>query len=267
VNGPEHEAHDLKDEVRRQWGNDPAGSWAAGDAELGTPLSFRRVEEDRYRVQPWMHETFRYSDWAGKRVLEIGVGLGTDHLQFARAGASVTGVDLTPQCIELTAQRFEQEGQDSDLRVMDAEHLEFPEDSFDCVYSFGALHHTPAPERAFREIRRVLRPGGAFIGALYARYSIFYAALRIERLIYREYRHETLNERLARIEKSMTGAAPPVRLFSGLELRRTLRDAGFETATLRRRHLGMPAFEGRLPDWLEYAAERLGGWYLVHDAR
>jgi SAM-dependent methyltransferase len=267
MKGPPNVALELKEEVRRQWGNDPAGSDAAGDAKLGTPLSFRRVEENRYRLQPWMHDTFGYADWAGKRVLEIGVGLGTDLLQFARAGADVTGIDLTPRCIQLTTQRFEQEGLRSDLRVMDAERLDFLGGSFDCVYSFGVLHHTPAPGRAFAEIRRVLRPGGPFIGALYARYSLVYAVLLATRLVQREYRHETLRERLGRIEKSTSNAVPPVRLFSGPGLRRELRDAGFRTVLLRRRHVGIAALEGRLPGQLEQVAARIGGWYLVHDAR
>lgn len=261
-------AREVKEETRRQWGNDPAGAYAAGDAELGTALSFRRVEAERYRAQPWMHETFRYQDWIGKEVLEIGVGLGTDHLQFARAGASVTGIDLTPRCIDLTSRRFEQEGLESDLSVMDGERLEFPDDSFDCVYSFGVLHHTPSPDRAFAEVRRVLRPGGAFVGALYARHSLFYAALRLERIAYREYRHETLTERLGRIEKSTaTDAVPLLRLYSKSELTQALRNAGFSTVSLMRRHMGIAALEGRLPGWLDRAGGRLGGWYLVHDAR
>ncbi len=88
-----------------------------------------------------MHDTFRYERFAGQRVLEIGVGLGTDHVQFARAGAVMTGIDLTPRCIELTQIRVAQEGLWSDLRVMDAGQLTFEKDAFDAVYSFGVLHH------------------------------------------------------------------------------------------------------------------------------
>jgi 2-polyprenyl-3-methyl-5-hydroxy-6-metoxy-1,4-benzoquinol methylase len=67
------------------------------------PQSRSRVEAHRYAEQPWMHETFGYERWAGRDVLEVGVGLGTDHLQFARAGACMTGIDLTPLCVESRA--------------------------------------------------------------------------------------------------------------------------------------------------------------------
>ena len=89
-------ADEIREQARAQWDRDPAGSSAVAAAgPLGTPESFRLVEADRYRQQPWMHETFGYARFAGQRVLEIGVGLGTDHLQFARCGAITTGIDRT----------------------------------------------------------------------------------------------------------------------------------------------------------------------------
>src|SRR5262249_23877924 len=80
-------ADDIREQAREQWGNDPAGSLVVPDDELGSADSFREVEAYRYREQPWMHDTFHYERYRGQRVLEIGVGLGTDHMQFARAGA------------------------------------------------------------------------------------------------------------------------------------------------------------------------------------
>jgi ubiquinone/menaquinone biosynthesis C-methylase UbiE len=267
--GPQDEswAAAAKHEARRQWAHDPAGSIAVEDDGLGTPESFRKVEAHRYAEQPWMHETFHYARFRGQRVLEIGVGLGTDHLQFARAGARLTGIDLTQRCIDLTRARFAQQGLRSRLLQMDAERLDFDDDSFDVVYSFGVLHHTPSPERAFREVRRVLRPGGVFIGGLYNQQSAFYARVLLERLVWREFRHETLEQRRGRIEHSTSGAVPLVRLFTSGELRRLLRESGFEHVDLTRRHLGLGRFTGRLPEWLERGGGRLAGWYLVHTAR
>ncbi len=111
----------AKHEARAQWSHDPAGALAVGDEPLGSPDSFVRIEKHRYAEQPWMHETFIFERWAGKRVLEVGVGLGTDHIQFARSGAQMAGVDLVPRCVEMTARRLEQEGLRSQLAVMDAE--------------------------------------------------------------------------------------------------------------------------------------------------
>jgi ubiquinone/menaquinone biosynthesis C-methylase UbiE len=107
----------------------------------------------------------------GKSVLEIGVGLGTDFVQFARAGAKVTGIDLTEHGVELVRRRLALEGLEGDVRVADAESLPFEDGSFDKVYSWGVLHHTPATEQAVKEALRVLRPGGELCVMLYSRHS------------------------------------------------------------------------------------------------
>jgi ubiquinone/menaquinone biosynthesis C-methylase UbiE len=249
-----------------QWDHDPAGALAVSNEMLGTREGFAQIERHRYREQPWMHSVFEYAEFGGQDVLEVGVGLGTDHVQFARAGASLTGVDLTPRCIELTRRRFEQEGLHSDLRVMDAEHLEFPDDRFDAVYSFGVLHHTPRPDFAFAEVRRVLKPGGRFIGGLYAKHSFFYAQVMLRRLLSGGSRREPVSERLARIEFSTSDAQPLVRVFGADELQRMLRRAGFERICLRRRHLGLGRFARFCPPFVDDALGRAIGWYLVHDA-
>jgi ubiquinone/menaquinone biosynthesis C-methylase UbiE len=260
-------AAEIRDAARREWTHDPAGAIGAGDAELGTAESFARVERYRYDEQPWMHETFHFDRYAGQRVLEIGVGLGTDHLQFARGGAVMTGVDLTSRCVDLTRRRFEQEGLVSDLHVMDAEQLEFPDDSFDVVYSFGVLHHVPSTEQAFREVRRVLRPGGVFVGGLYNQRSLVIAAVLAIRVARAEWRRESFQERLSRMEYSTADepAKPYVRLFTRAELARALIDAGFSEARITKRHMGI-RFNRGIPVWLEELAARRAGWYLIHEA-
>ena len=239
---------------------------AAGDEPLGTPTSFAAVEAYRYQQQPWMHEVFDYARFADRDVLEIGVGLGTDHLQFARAGARMTGIDLTARCIELTGKRCEQEGVASDLRMMDAEALEFSDDSFDVVDSFGVLHHIPSTERAFAEVRRVLRPGGVFIGAVYSRESIFWWRLLASRWLTLGFLREPLEDLKARIEYGADEARPHVRLFGREELRGTLRAAGFAHVAIKRRHMGFGRLTPHVPARVERAVGRRVGWYLVHEA-
>jgi ubiquinone/menaquinone biosynthesis C-methylase UbiE len=250
----------IKQAAVKQWTADPAGAFVAGD-DLGSADSFRRIEAYRYCEQPWMHDTFHFERYRGKRVLEIGVGAGTDHMQFARAG-----VDLTPRSVELTRMRLELEGFEPRVSVMDAEELEFPDDSFDAVYSFGVLHHTSSAPRAFSEVRRVLRPGGRFIGALYNKRSFFVARIALKRALKREYRIERWAERLARIEYSTSDARPHVRLFTRAELELELVEAGFDKVTITKRHLGLGRHTGSVPPLVERIGGRLGGWYLVHDA-
>ena len=162
----------LKEAVRAHWEAEPCGSRLA-DAEPGSREFFAQVEAERYRLEPFIPSFAEFERWRGKRVLEIGVGLGTDFVGFARAGAHVTGIDLTESAAELVRKRLALEGLVGDVRAADAEALPFDDGSFDLVYSWGVLHHTPNTERALAEVQRVLRPGGEARIMLYARRSWF----------------------------------------------------------------------------------------------
>lgn len=160
----------LKREVQAYWDAHPCGTQFT-DLEWGSREFFEQVETFRYTLQPFMRRMIGFEKYRGKRLLEIGCGLGTDLLQFARGGARVTGIDLTPASIELARKRFSLYGVKGDLQVADAEHLPFPDGSFDVVYSFGVLHHTPDTQRAIDEVFRVLKPGGEMILMLYHKHS------------------------------------------------------------------------------------------------
>ena len=161
----------LKQQVREYWNTHPCGTQFT-HLEWGSKQFFDEVEKFRYDTQPFMRKLMEFDNFRGKRVLEIGCGLGTDLLQFARGGAAVTGVDLTPASIELVKKRFALEGIPVDARVADAENLPFQDGSFDVVYSFGVLHHTPNTQKAIDEVRRVLKPVGRIVIMLYHRNSI-----------------------------------------------------------------------------------------------
>ena len=168
------EARDnLKERVRAFWQANPCGT-KFSDAEPGTRLFYERVEEHRYSKEWHIPAAADFAAARGLRVLEIGCGLGTDGAQFARAGADYTGVDLTDAAVSLARRRFELFDLPGKFRTADAENLDFPEESFDLVYSHGVLHHTPDTAAAVREIRRVLRPGGRAIVMLYHRDSYNY---------------------------------------------------------------------------------------------
>jgi ubiquinone/menaquinone biosynthesis C-methylase UbiE len=169
----------LNDKVRGYWESEPCGTSPeiVGEFQPFTRAWFDRVEEHRYSVEPYIHSVAQFTRHRGKMLLEVGVGAGTDHLQWARAGAICHGVDLTDAAIEATRKRLVEYGLESDLTRIDAECLPFEDSSFDVVYSWGVIHHSEHPERIIEEIRRVLKPGGRFIGMMYGRHSL--VALRV----------------------------------------------------------------------------------------
>ena len=162
---------DLKTQVRDFWQKDPCGEvYAEGNSLLERFESHRAT---RYSLVPEILRFGRFADAAGRDVLEIGVGMGADHVEWAKAGPrSLAGIDLTPAGIEYTRQRLQVYGFSSHLQVGDAENLPFPDESFDIVYSWGVLHHSPDTARAVREVLRVLRPQGVARIMIYHKYSI-----------------------------------------------------------------------------------------------
>ena len=164
---------ELKERVRAFWQAHPCGT-KFSEAEMGTREFFERVEAHRYTKEWHIPEAANFAGTRGLRVLEIGCGLGTDGAQFAAAGADYTGIDLTEASIKLARKRFELAGLHGEFRMADAEALDFPDDSFDLVYSHGVLHHTPDTASAVHEIHRVLKPGGRAMVMLYHRGSYNY---------------------------------------------------------------------------------------------
>jgi SAM-dependent methyltransferase len=168
--------NDLKGEVRDYWNAMPCGGAYAEGPSVDELL--RSHAEARYRLETYIHAFARFSEGAGKDLLEIGVGLGADHVEWARSGPRrLVGVDLTAQAVEWTARRLASSGFESELHVADAENLPFPDASLDLVYSWGVLHHTPDTPQAFREAHRVLRSGGVLRAMIYHRPSIVGLAL------------------------------------------------------------------------------------------
>ena len=163
----------LKERVRAFWQAHPCGTKFA-DAEAGSRKFFELVTQHRYQKEWHIPAAAGFAGSKDLRVLEVGCGLGTDGAQFAQAGAEYTGVDLTQAAIDLAKRHFELLDLRGAFRVADAERLDFPDNSFDVVYSHGVLHHTPDTAGAVREIHRVLRPGGKAVVMLYHRNSYNY---------------------------------------------------------------------------------------------
>lgn len=161
----------IKEEVRHFWDKVPCGTREI-EFQEGSKEYFRAIERDRDAKEPFIGDFARFQAHRGKRVLEVGFGAGTDFVRFARAGAILTGIDLTEHGARLVRQRLALEDLSAETHVGDAEHLPFEDGTFDTVYSWGVIHHTEDTARAAREIVRVVRPGGRVCVMVYHRFSL-----------------------------------------------------------------------------------------------
>lgn len=162
---------DLKSQVRDFWDDKSCGEvYATGQTERDYYETHSRA---RYELEPYIFDFARFQEGKGKDVLEIGVGMGADHVEWARSQPrSLTGIDLTPRAIEHTRKRLTIYGLSSEIREGDAEELPFDDGSFDLVYSWGVLHHSPNTPDALNEVLRVLRTGGVARIMIYHKHSL-----------------------------------------------------------------------------------------------
>jgi SAM-dependent methyltransferase len=265
--------HSEKQQAREQWTHDPAGAVYGREHEFGTREFFDAVERHRYEdYAPWMPRVMGFDQFAGKRLLEVGCGMGTDLLQFARGGARVTGIDLTPRSVETSRHHITLYDQSGDFAISDAEILPFANESFDVVYSNGVLHHTPDTDAAVREIHRVLRPGGLARVMLYYRNSwnywfeiILHRGLMRAQLL----RGDSAEDIMARyVEVSEGGARPLVKVYSKRQARRLF--SMFREVKMEVEQLTRSEFHFLAPLIPESLVRRLGrtiGWNVIISAR
>jgi SAM-dependent methyltransferase len=169
VSGPQVR-DDPKQRVRLFWEAHPVGA-RLNPHPPGSPAFFEEARRIRYSLEPHILGAIDFPRWAGKRVLEIGCGLGTDAAEFCRVGASYTGMDLTDAAARLTRAHLAYRQCRGSVIRGDAERLPFRDAAFDLVFSHGVLHHTPDTAGAVREVHRVLRPDGLAAVMVYHRHS------------------------------------------------------------------------------------------------
>lgn len=207
------------EQVRAYWDARPCNI-RHGTAAVGTRDYFDQVEARKYFVEPHIPGFARFDDWAGRSVLEIGCGIGTDAVNFARAGARYTGIDLSAESVALCHQRFDLFGLPGRILVADVEHLDqvLPPERFDLVYAFGVLHHTPRPAAAIETLRSYLDADSEFRLMLYA--------------------HDSLKRREIDAQRDQPEAqddCPVAYTYTHDEVRALL--AGFEVTELRQDHI------------------------------
>jgi 2-polyprenyl-3-methyl-5-hydroxy-6-metoxy-1,4-benzoquinol methylase len=247
---------------------------------VGTQEYFDEVEARKYFVEPHIPGFANFSLWKGKKVLEIGCGIGTDTINFARHGAQVTAVDLTENSLQVARQRAKVFGLDGQIRFIqaNAEHLSdsVPVERFDLIYSFGVIHHTPHPERVLEQLRKYVGPQSTVKIMVYYRWS--WKVLWIL-MTYGKGQFWKLNRLIADYSEAETGC-PVTYSYSRTSGRKWLEDHGFQVTDVMVDHI----FPYSIPEYVEYrykvvwyfrwmpkplfhAVERLFGWHLCLTAK
>jgi 2-polyprenyl-3-methyl-5-hydroxy-6-metoxy-1,4-benzoquinol methylase len=266
-------------EVQRYWDTRPCNI-RHSPKPVGSKEYFDEVEARKYLVEPHIPAFADFERWSGKRVLEVGCGIGTDSINFARAGAELTAVELSDESLRIAAQRADVMGVADRIRFIQANAEELttaldPE-PYDLVYSFGVIHHTPHPDRALAEMRALTAPGGTLKLMIYHRRSwkVFWIVAAEGRG-----RIWKTDELVAEHSEAQTGC-PVTFAYTRREARELVENSGFRVEDLYVDHV----FPYRVRDYVEYryvkepyfrwmpeplfrAFERRFGWHLLIDAK
>ena len=227
---------------------------------LGSREYFDEVERRKYFVEPHIPEFAGFQKWAGRRVLEIGCGIGTDTVNFARAGAQVTAVELSDESAALARTRLDVYGLSDrvTIHVGNAEELPaiLPPQTFDLIYSFGVIHHSPHPQRIVEHLRRYMTRESELRLMVYARVSYKLFAIMREEGIWDMAR---IDELIARKSEAQTGC-PVTYTYTDETVRELL--AGFAVAEIRKAHI----FTWDIDAYTRYEYRKAPEWANVSDA-
>ena len=265
--------------VRDYWNARPC-NLRHSTAPVGSREYFDQVEARKYFVEPHIPAFVEFDRWRGKKVLEIGCGIGTDTINFARAGAAITTVDLSEKSMELARTRAAVFGLEDRIRFCpgNAEQLSslVPVEPYDLIYSFGVIHHTPHPDAVLQQLRQYTRPGTVIKIMVYHRRSFKVAWIVLTEGRGRFWR---LEELVARNSEAQTGC-PVTYSYSRREGRELLERHGFCVTQTQVEHI----FPYRIADYVQYryvkepyfrwmpqplfrALERRFGWHLCLTAQ
>ena len=264
-------------DVRNYWNARPCNI-RHSTAEVGTEEYFNQVEARKYFVEPHIPAFADFEKWRGKKVLEVGCGIGTDTINFARAGAEVTAIDLSSESLALAKKRADVFGLSDKIKFYEAnaEHLAdfIPAEKYDLIYSFGVIHHSPHPDGILRHLRE----------------NFTHADTRLKIMVYYRYSWKVLwmvlieggkfwklDEIIAKHSEAQTGC--PITYSYSKKTAKTLAGDGFEIDNIFVDHI----FPYQIPKYVKYEyefvwyfrmlpkavfrwLERRMGWHLCFDA-
>lgn len=270
-------------EVREYWDRRPCNIRHSAISVNEDPLVYsQQVTARKYFVEPHILAFANFKQWQEKRVLELGCGIGTDTLSFARAGAYVTAFDISDNSLDIAWKRAEAEGLDSQIwpRYGNMENLRhvLVQGDYDLVYSFGAIHHTPHPRRAIQTAYNYLSPSGEFRLMLYHRKS--WKVLLILLRNWKQFLRGKSVDQIVAMESEAQSGCPITWTFTKQSARALLRFCGFEIESMEVAHI----FPYRVEDYINYCyikkwlwrwmparlfhwLERHIGWHLLITAR
>jgi SAM-dependent methyltransferase len=223
---------------------------------VGTKEYSDEVEARKYFVESHIPGFADFDHWAGKKVLEIGCGIGSDTIRFARNGASVTAVDLSEKSLAVARQRVETAGLGDAVRFYqaDAERLSdsVPVEKYDLIYSFGVIHHTPRPENVLEQIRKYTAPESSVKIMVYHRWS--WKVLWIL-FVYGKGQFWKIGRLIAEHSEAQTGC-PVTYSYSRRQGRHLLEEHGFQVTEARVDHI----FPYSIPEYVQYRYKMV--WYF-----
>lgn len=256
-------------EIENYWSKRPCNLFHSKSV-VGSPKYFKELDDRKLLVEPHIPEFAQFRTWAGKRVLEVGCGLGGDTARFVRAGALVTAVDLSTESLRIARMRPEMDSGEVQLFQGDAEQLSSVVQTrdYDLVYSFGAIHHSPHPERIVREMRKLVADTGICKIMVYNRFS--WKAMKLVKG-----RFWAFDRWVAKQSEAESGC-PVTYSYSKRSAKRLLELQGFKVIDIEVDHI----FPYRVKDYVEYryvktflirlipkrvfrSLERTFGWHLM----
>ena len=243
------------EQVRAYWNRRPCNI-RHSPLTVGSAEYFDEVEARKYFVEPHIPGFADFAHWRGQKVLEIGCGIGTDTINFARNGTEVTAVELSDASLEVAKQRAGVFGLADRITFHNGNAEELaafvPAEQYDLVYSFGVIHHSPHPELILDQVTRYVRSGSTLKLMVYNRLSwkVFWIVLR-----YGKGNFAKTRQLIAEHSEAQFGS-PVTYAYTRRELGEMLEQRGFRVREQRVEHI----FPWRIRDYIEYRYVKV--WYF-----